>query len=128
MLQPGLSAAVTTIVTPSDTATALGSGEVNALGTPGLIALCEKATVAAVAGHLLPSQTTVGTRVEFAHLAASPVGAEVTATAVLSGVDGRLLHFSVEACEGERKLALGSVDRVIVDLQRFEDSLRRAHS
>jgi len=127
MLEPGLSASVRTVVTTPDTAASLGSGDVNALATPRLIALCEEATVAAVTPHLQPSQTTVGTRVEIAHLAASAVGTEVIVMAVLDGVDRNLLHFSVEASDGARKLAVGSVDRTIVDLQRFEENLQRAH-
>jgi fluoroacetyl-CoA thioesterase len=63
-LEPGLRAAFRYTVTEADTAVALGSGEVPALGTPRALALAEQATVAAVAGALDIGVTTVGTRVE----------------------------------------------------------------
>jgi predicted thioesterase len=89
------------------------------LATPRLVALCEKATVAAVAAHLAEGETTVGTRVELDHLAPSGEGAGVTAVAVLEDVDGRRLTFAVEAAEGARIVARGRVRRVIVDRERF---------
>ena len=56
---------------------ALGSGDVPVLATPRVVALVEEATVAAIAAALAPGQTTVGTRVELDHLAATPVGRTV---------------------------------------------------
>ena len=89
----GLTARVEREVTTEDTASALGSGDVPVLATPRLLAWLEAATVAAV-GEVLPTtSTTGGTRVEVEHLAASAVGARVSATAALAHVDGRLLRF-----------------------------------
>jgi predicted thioesterase len=119
MLEPGLRAAVGLLVTERDTAVAFGSGDVTVLATPRLIALCERATVRAVEGHLSDGETTVGTRVEIEHLAASPVGSRVTATAVLETVEGRHLHFAVAAADRDRTIARGSVHRSVVDRDRF---------
>ena len=77
-----------------DTAAALGSGDVPVLGTPRLLALAEAATVAAVAPHLAPGQTTVGTAVTLEHRRASPVGSGLVIEAELTEVDGRRLVFS----------------------------------
>ena len=118
-LAPGLSAEVELRVSAADTAAALGSGEVPVLGTPRVLALCEEASVRALAGHLAPGQTSVGTRVELDHLAPTPMGATVRARATLEAVEGRRLRFRVALREGERTLAEGSVVRALVDRERF---------
>jgi predicted thioesterase len=107
-----------------DTAAAMGSGDVPVLATPRLLALAEAATVAAVAGTVSSERTTVGTRVELEHLAASPVGARVSVRAELVGVDGRLLRFEIVAEHPDaRVVAHGRITRVVVDRIRF---LRRS--
>lgn len=119
MLRPGLRASVSAEVTAADTARALGSGDVPVLATPRLVALCEAATVAAVAAALAPGTTTVGTRVEVDHLAASPVGSEVEAAAELVEVAGRRLRFEVVARSGDATVGRGSVTRLVVDRAGF---------
>ena len=84
-------------VTDADTAAAVGSGSLPVLGTPRLLAWCEAATCAAIDPTLPEGSTSVGTRVELEHRAASPVGAEVRVTASASYVDGRLHRFTVVA-------------------------------
>jgi fluoroacetyl-CoA thioesterase len=111
-------ASVTHIVTEADTARALGSGDLTVLGTPRVLAWCEEATCAAL--ELDAARTSVGTRVDLEHLAASPVGAEVTATATVIHTDGRLVRFQVAAHDGGGTLlATGEIRRVIVDRERF---------
>ena len=124
-LTPGLAATVPLTVAAADTAPAFRSGDVPVLATPRLIALCEEAAVAAVAPCLGPGETTVGTRVELDHLAPSLPGARVEATAVLETVAGRRLGFAVAAREGDRLLARGRIERVVVDRAEF---LRRAEA
>ena len=70
-------------VTEADTAQALGSGDVPVLGTPRLVALAEQATVAALSGHLDAGQTSVGTRIELDHVAATAVGGRLSVHAEL---------------------------------------------
>jgi fluoroacetyl-CoA thioesterase len=118
-LAAGLAARVELTVTDADTAQALGSGDVPVLGTPRVLALAEAATVAATAAKLAPGTTTVGTRVELEHTAASPVGATVTATATLAKVDGRRLLFEVRVAAGEQTVAEGRIERVLVDRRQF---------
>jgi fluoroacetyl-CoA thioesterase len=118
-LHPGLSARVELTVTDSDTAQAVGSGDVPVLGTPRLIALAEAATVAATAARLAPGSTTVGTRIDFEHQAPTPVGRRVTVLATLANIEGRRLVFDIVVREGEVQVAEGRVERVIVDRQRF---------
>ena len=110
--------AVTHIVTDDDTAVAQGSGDLAVLATPRLLAWCEEAACGAVG--LDAASTSVSTRVELEHLAPSPVGAEVTATATVVHRDGRLIRFQVVAHDVAGKvLATGEAQRVVVDRERF---------
>lgn len=118
-LRPGLAARVVLTVTDADTAQALGSGDVPVLGTPRVLALAEAATVAATAGRLPAGATTVGTRVELAHLAPTAVGRTVAAEAILSTVDERRLTFTVAVHDGTEVVARGEVSRVVVDRESF---------
>jgi fluoroacetyl-CoA thioesterase len=115
----GARARVELTVTDADTAQALGSGDVPVLGTPRVLALAEAATVAATATRLPPGATTVGTRVELDHRAASPVGRTVIAEARLAKVDGRRLVFEVSVRDGGEVVAEARVERVLVDRHRF---------
>ena len=122
-IEPGLSASLQREVTAADTARALGSGDLDVLGTPRLLAWCEEATVRAVADALDAARTTVGSRVDLAHERASRVGAAVTVRADLVHVDGRLLRFDVVAeqasPDGSAVVARGQVTRVMVERERF---------
>lgn len=104
----------------SDTATALGNGDVPVLATPRLLAWPEAATMAAAAGRLDAGATSVGSRIVMDHRAASAIGMTVTVTAELVAVDGRLLHFSVTAQDtDDHTLAAGELTRVVVDRDRL---------
>jgi fluoroacetyl-CoA thioesterase len=106
-------------VTPADTARALGSGSVDVLATPRLIALCEEAACRAVDHLLGEGFITVGMRVQLDHLQPTPVGGEVTAEAVLDRIEGRRLTFTVSADDAGGLVAAGKVTRVVVDVARF---------
>lgn len=123
-IEVGLSSALSYIVDEDDTALALGSGDVPVLATPRLLAWLEAATVDALAGALPPGATSVGTRVEVEHSAASAIGATVVARASLAYVDGRLVRFEVAAEQvgadgAARVVATGRVTRVVVDREKF---------
>lgn len=118
------SAEITHTVSDDDTAIALGSGDLPVLATPRLLAWCEEATCAAL--DLDATQSSVGTRVDLEHLAASPVGAVVTTTATIIHTDGRLVRFQVVAQDRSGQLlGTGEVRRVVVDRERFMTRVRR---
>lgn len=124
-IEVSLSALGTFTVGAADTARAVGSGDVPVLGTPRLIAWAEAVTVRALAPHLDAGATSLGTRIELDHLAASPVGTEVSMQADLTAVDGRSLTFTIRAWQDEDSaIARGTVTRVIVDRERFLSRLR----
>lgn len=116
---PGLVGTAETMVTLSQTAQALGSGLLPVYGTPSLVALLEQAAVNALVPHLATGMTSVGLRVHVQHMAPTPVGMAVRATATLVAVDGRRLSFHVSAYDDVEQVADGSHERVIVDEARF---------
>ncbi len=110
-------ATLTRTVTASDTALAVGSGDVEVLGTPVVVAWCEAATVAELSldAHL----TSVGTHVDVRHLAPSAVGTTIEVQADVTERDDRTATFAVEARDGDTVVARGTVVRAVVDRERF---------
>jgi predicted thioesterase len=86
-----------------------------------MIMLMERASGAAVAGHLPVGWVTVGSEVDIRHLAPTPVGRTVTATARVLEVDGRSILFAVEAHDGVRTIGEGRHRRGAVNLKRFAE-------
>lgn len=123
MLKEGLSGTSRTVVSDGNTAVAAGSGDMPVFSTPAMAALMENAAMNAVA-HLLPEgSTTVGTRLEIDHIKASAVGAEITATAVLTAVEGRKLTFNVGARDSGGMIGEGVHVRFVVERERFMSKL-----
>jgi predicted thioesterase len=100
-------------------ASTVGSGGLPVFSTPAMIALMERAAARAVEPFLCEGRITVGSMIDVRHLAASPPGAEITATAVLEGIEGRRLLFRVSASDGSGMIGEGTHGRVIVDIERF---------
>lgn len=118
-LETGMRGDAKLVVTDADTARALGSGIVDVLGSPRLVALCEEACCNAVEHALEEGTTTVGMRIQFDHLQPTPVGGEVIAEALLEKIEGRRLKFTVSASDPGGLVAAGKITRVLVDLDRF---------
>jgi predicted thioesterase len=118
-------------VKEADTALAVGSGSLPVLGTPRLLAWCEAATCAALDDELAEGETSVGTRVELEHLAATAVGGSIEVTARQVYADGRLRRYAVAAREvgpeGRvgKLVGSGEVTRVVVDADRFMAKVSR---
>lgn len=115
----GLVGEATATVTDENTAAAVGSGGVNVFGTPMMIGLMEMAAARSVQPYLADGETTVGTLVNVSHLAATPIGMGVRATATLEQIDGRRLVFRVEAFDDREKIGEGTHERAIVQLEKF---------
>ena len=86
-------ATVNEIVTENKTALSVGSGSLAVYATPSMLALIEKAACEALKGVLDEAETTVGTLLNVKHIAATPVGMQVSATAELIEREGRRLVF-----------------------------------
>lgn len=119
MIKAGLSAVIETTSMPKDSAINYGSGSVNVYSTPAMVALLEGAAKNAVDLHLPQGYTTVGIGLNIKHLAATPIGHRIKASAKLIEVDGRRLVFGVEAFDEDEKIGEGVHERFVVDVDKF---------
>jgi len=96
--------------------------------TPVMILVMENAALNALKPFLEPGESAVGTAVDVKHLAATPVGFEVTATAEVVKVEGRRIEFKVSASDGQDEIGRGTHQRIVIDLQAFNERLARKAS
>lgn len=118
-METNITATQTMVVTQEDTALHVGSGTLPVLATPRMIAFMEKTACMLVQPSLTDGQTTVGTQVQVRHIAATPVGMEITCTATLMEIDRKRLLFRVEASDSHGQIGEGTHERFIVDSERF---------
>jgi len=118
-LAPGCTGSVSLTVTEAQTAPRLGSGRAPVFATPALVALLEGAAVACVEDKIAAGQETLGIHIDVEHIAATPVGLKVTASAELIERDGRKLVFDVTAHDERELIGRGRHTRIIVDSARF---------
>lgn len=111
------------IVSASQTAEVMGSGDMPVLATPALVALMENAAMMACRPLCEEGQTTVGGSINVLHLKPSPVGAEVEATASVVLYEGRKVEFTIEAKQGDVVIGTATHVRFIVDRERFLSKL-----
>jgi Predicted thioesterase len=107
------------VVEKDDTASSYGSGSLNVLATPGLIALMENAAMRAVMPYLEEGYTTVGTGISMEHISATPIGLRVKARAEVVKAEGRKVSFKVEAFDESGAIGRGTHERYIVEAKRF---------
>ena len=127
-LRPGLVGAADLRVGVEHTAPSIGSGVIPVLGTPVMINLMEGAALAAVE-HLLPAgHQSLGIHLDVRHIAATPIGMRVRATAELTNVEGRTLTFRVEARDEREVIGDGTHQRVVVNVARFDQRVQQKAS
>ena len=113
------------VVGEEHTAPSIGSGRVHVLATPVMINLIEAAALAAIE-HLLPAgYQSLGTHLDVRHLAATPVGMKVRATARVAKVDGRAVSFEVSAHDEKDLIGDGLHERVVVNVAKFDQRVQR---
>jgi fluoroacetyl-CoA thioesterase len=91
--------------------------------TPMMILAMENAALNAVRGYLDRGESAVGTAVDIRHIAATPVGHEVTAQAEVTAVDGRRIMFKVSARDEIEEIGNGTHERMVVDMRRLDQRL-----
>lgn len=119
MVDVGISGCKSTVVTESNTAASVGSGTLRVFATPAMVALIEATASESVASVLDPGMSTVGTRLDVAHTAATPVGMEVVCETELIEVDRRRLVFRVVVRDAAGEIGSGTHERFIVDDAKF---------
>ena len=122
-LRAGMTGSETTIVTRELTVAHFHPTMPEVYGTPFLIYLLEEAASNAIRDQLPEGWASVGYEVHIKHLAPTPVGRTVTATARLYAIDGRFVKFTVEAHDGVAKISQGTHVRALVELSRFNKNL-----
>lgn len=124
-VKPGLKGSVDLTVGEEHTAPSVGSGAIHVLGTPVMINLMEAAALAA-AEHLLPEgHQSLGIHLDVTHVAATPVGMKVIATAEVTAVESNRIIFRVEAHDEADLIGEGTHERVVVNVERFDKRVRR---
>ena len=120
-MELGIKGTAETVVVYENTAAAVGSGALEVFSTPSMIALMEKASRELVQPYLEEGQSTVGTRLEVSHVAASPIGAHTHAESTLVEIDRRMLTFEVKAYADGELIGEGRHQRCIIYAERFMD-------
>jgi len=95
------------------------------LATPVMILVMENAALNAIKPYLEAGESAVGTSVDIKHLAATPVGHEVRATAEVTNVEGKRVDFKVSASDGETEIGNGRHGRIVIDLRSFNERLAK---
>lgn len=119
IVEVGMTGSAETLVERADTAQEVGSGSLLVYATPCMVALMEGAACNALEGKLAVGETSVGTRMDVQHLAATPVGMEVRAESRLTAVDGRRLTFEITAFDEAGEIGKATHERVVVKTERF---------
>ncbi len=119
MLDTGIRGEKTVQVTPENTAEALGSGTLPVFATPAMIALIEATASESVVPFLEEGSSTVGTHLDVAHSAATPVGMSATCVTELVEIDRRRLVFRVTVTDGKDEIGSGTHERFVVDNAKF---------
>ena len=115
----GMKGRAETVVTPENTADAVGSGLVPVFATPYMVALMENAAVNAVQPAMEENQGTVGTVLNITHDAATPIGMKVWAEAEVTGGEGRKITLSVRAFDECGPIGGGTHERFVITVDRF---------
>jgi predicted thioesterase len=121
----GLIGSARLVVGPEHTAPFVGSGRIAVLATPVMINVIEAAALEAIE-HLLPAgHQSLGIHLDVSHVAATPVGLQITATAEVVRVQGRTITFRVEARDPFEAIGGGTHQRVVVSVARFDERVQR---
>ena len=119
-LPAGLKGTAELVVGEQHTAPRVGSGRIRVLATPVMINLIEAAGLAAVEQSLPENHQSLGTHLDVTHVAATPVGMRVRATAEVLRVEGRTIYFRVRAEDERELIGEGTHERVVVNVDRFD--------
>ncbi len=93
--------------------------------TPWLLSLMEQAAAEAIMPHLDAGEASVGYGFEFHHLAPTPVGATVVATAEVTAIEKNLVTLHIEACDDAELVSRGTHVRAVIDMERFMRRVKR---
>ena len=113
----------TITVKQNQTTSFLWEGE-NVFSTPSMISEMEETCRLLLKEQFLSNSAewdSVGTLVDIKHLAATPVGAEITLNAEIINADDRRILFKVSAKDKIETVGEGKHERVIINIPRFKE-------
>lgn len=119
-MEKGIKFSIERKVTEHMTARVMGSGTLDVFATPSMIALIEETAWRSVAPHIESGMATVGTLLNVAHVAPTPVGMTVKCETELTEVDGRRLVFSVTVSDECGEIGRGTHERFIINEEKFQ--------
>jgi fluoroacetyl-CoA thioesterase len=105
------------------TAEKAGNKGVDVLSTPMLVQLVEDASMQCLAPLMDENEISLGTHVDIAHLAATPVGLIVRTEVEVIKVDGKRVEFAFSAFDEREKIADGTHERYITTREKFKERL-----
>src|ERR1700693_3102183 len=92
--------------------------------TPMMVTAMENGALNAVRDYPEAGESAVATAANARHLAATPVGHQVTAVAEVTKVDGRHIEFKVSARDETEEIGNGTHARMVVDMGRLDQRLK----
>ena len=109
-------------VTAEMTAATIGSGALEVLGTPFMMALMESAAMHCIQPELPEGKGTVGVEIASSHLAPTPVGMTIRATAQVTEIspNGKMITFKISASDEAGLIGEGTHVRAVIDNERFQ--------
>ncbi|MCF8475948.1 MAG: thioesterase family protein [Pseudolabrys sp.] len=120
----GAKGSYTLLVTPAHLANQFKDAVLpKVFATPMMVTAMENAALNAVREYLEPGESVVGTAVDIKHIAATPAGHRVTATAEVTKVDGRRIEYNVSARDEIEEIGTGTHERMVVDMARIAKRL-----
>ena len=108
-------------VTDDMTAKRIGTAGAKILSTPNMLGLMEGAALELAKEYLEEGMTTVGVEAHVKHLASTPVGMKVSATATLRSIERRKMWFDIEVHDEKGKCGEGSHLRIMVNSQAMKE-------
>ena len=123
-LKPGLSHSKKIAVDESRVISFMGD-DCRVYATPRIISDVEYTCRDFLLGHLDAGEDSVGTKVNWEHVGPALLGADITISIKVIGVDGRRVTFEAFVNDGADAVARGTHERFIVDVQKVRERLLR---
>lgn len=115
----------TYLVKENNTAKNMGSGDLDVLATPSLVAFMENAAKEYLNTFLPEELGSVGSNININHIAPTLVGKEITVQGKITEIiKEKIIIFSLEAYEQDKKIGDATHTRVIINNEKFLSNLQ----
>lgn len=112
------------IVSDENSAKNMGSGDLEVLSTPSLVAFIENAAKNYLNNFLPEGMGSVGSNININHIAPTLIGSTITVKGKITEViKEKIIKFSLEAYEKEKKIGNAEHTRVVINNEKFLEKL-----